>query len=953
MSDPIIGAVLTELTLILDQLIRREVQLITGVGKKIKRLESEFKSIRAVLGDAGKRQVKEQAVQIWLEKLNDVAYEADDVLFEWITAMRKAEIEGLEENKSQSSSSPAKKVYSFVTLPCLGFNKITLRRDIALRINKINEKLADIAEEKDRYNFTAVTGDDELSGYERPKTSSYVDLSKVEGRDSDKNAIIRKLLSGNSKKDQGLNVVSVVGMGGMGKTTLAQVVYNSEPVDSNFDKRVWVCVSDPFDEVRVAKAILEEIEGIAPNLFELETVTRKIRHHLEKKKFLLVLDDVWTKDFARWEHIFGTLGSGACGSSVLVTTRIETVAKVMGSKYTHRLGKLSDQDSWALFKTIAFFERSDEEFARFEYVGRRIADKCKGRPLTVKTIGSLMRFKSSLADWENVLSSEFWVLEEAEKLFPPLMLSYYDLPPGMKHCFSFCALFPKDYVIEANNLVQLWMAQGYLESNENVEVEVLGQEYLQRLAMRSFFEILKMDKDGKRILSVKMHDMVHDFAQYLAKNECRVIEYNNSSDLERKIRLSEKKARHLTVVRGEDKDFPSVPSVDRLITLWVQSFFDSPPIVSQLDRIDPDLFLCLSCIRALDLSRNRIGELPKEIGSLIKLKYLNLSHNPFWELPQSLCDLFNLQTLKLISCDHLRKLPREIKKLVNLRHLEIDCTDNLKTLPKGISKMKSLQTLTKFIIVKGNDTTDPSCGVDDLNNLENLRGCLKIEGLGFVTDANEAKKANLHKMINLTDLHLDFSHSIRNVDQHKVVLEALEVHQNLQSLKISSYGGTEFPDWMMKLTNLRTLVLQDCKNCSNLPSLGKLPSLVTLQLEGLNSMKSLGLDFLGIQARSGSGALSAFPKLKKLKISKMESWEEWDLSCKDESFEIMPRLKCLKISNCNKLKALPPFLVRKTPNLKLKARNCTLLSNVTVGSWGGVKQDFTDSEFLKNVMSFN
>ncbi|KAI3455637.1 hypothetical protein Pfo_012300 [Paulownia fortunei] len=728
-------------------------------------------------------------------------------------------------------------------------------------------------------------------------------------------------------------------MGGIGKTTLAQVVYNSSAVIQHFERRMWVCVSEPFDEFRIAKAILEDVEGSAPYLFELQTAARKIRDYVEGKKFLLVLDDVWTEDFRKWEQLLNSLSTGAAGSTILVTTRNERVAKVMGSSYELPLGQLSEDDSRSLFRKIAFFQRSREECEGLENVGREIADKCKGRPLTVKTIGSLMRFKNSLKDWQDVLNSEFWELEEAEGLFPPLMLSYYDLPSTMKRCFLFCAFFPKDHIIEANNLIQLWMAQGYLSSTENIEMEVIGQEYLQNLAMRSFFQDLEKDKDGKRILSLKMHDMVHDFAQYLTKNECSVIEFNNA--LERKMESSHKKARHLTVIRAEDTHFPNVPNVEKLFTFWVQSFYDSPPIISQVDRIEPDLFRCLACLRALDLSRNRIGELPKEIGNLIKLKYLNLSHNPFWELPSTLCDLYNLQTLKLAACDHLRKLPRGIGKLVNLRHLEIDGTDSLKTLPKGIGNLKLLQTLSKFIIIRGNDRGNATCGLEDLNNLNNLRGCLKIEGLGYVADADEAKKAELRKKNHLSDVHMDFSHSIQTGSQD-VVIEALELHQNLQSLQISSYGGTKFPNWMMKLTNLQKLFLQDCQNCTNLPPLGRLPSLVTLHLEGMNTIKCLGLEFLGVHVNDnvddnnmmngegGSAALSAFPKLKKLKISKMESLEEWNLISKergipDENFKIMPRLRCLKISHCSKLKAVPPLLLQQSPIGKLRIQNCALL----------------------------
>ncbi|KAL0282137.1 UNVERIFIED_CONTAM: putative disease resistance protein RGA4 [Sesamum radiatum] len=244
------------------------------------------------------------------------------------------------------------------------------------------------------------------------------------------------------------------------------------------------------------KAILEDVEGSAPYLFELETITRKIRNHVQGKKFLLVLDDVWTDDFRKWEQLLNSLSTGAAGSAILVTTRNERVAKVMGSRYNLPLGQLSGDDSWSLFKRIAFFERKPEECEELEGVGRKISDKCKAY-LLLSRLSAVSCGSRTLKDWHDVLSSEFWELEEAEGLFPPLMLSYYDLPSTMKRCFSFCAIFPKDHVIEVNNLIKLWMAQGYLSSTEMVEMEAIGQEYLQNLAMRSFSKTCRKTKTTK------------------------------------------------------------------------------------------------------------------------------------------------------------------------------------------------------------------------------------------------------------------------------------------------------------------------------------------------------------------------------------------------------------------------------------------------------------------------
>lgn len=902
----------------MEEQIREELRLVCGVGNQFKKLRSEFESIKAVIVDAEKRQVKEESVKVWLEKLKDVSYDTEDVLSEWITAIQKEEMQS-----DGTQSSRSRKVTTLFTFRCFGCERVALRREIAIKIKKINERLVDIAVEKDRYRFNEVLSDECI---DRPKTASFIEDGEVEGRDVDRKNLIGKLLCDKSQ-EKGLNVVSIVGLGGIGKTTLAQLAFSCDEVVNHFDRTIWVCASDPFDEVRIAKAILEIIEGSAPYLFELEPLVTKIRNYVEGERFLLVLDDVWTEDFRKWEQLFKSLKTGKVGSTILVTTRKESVARIMGSSYLLHLGRLSVGDSWTLFERIAFFEKKREECEGLKEVGGKIAEKCKGLPLAIKTIASLMRFKKSLIDWVDVLKSEFWELEEAEGLFPPLMLSYYDLPSNVKRCFTFCAFFPKDHVIEANNLVQLWMAQGYLAStgtaSVEAEVEGVGQDYVQTLAMRLFFQdVVREGKSGERIVSVKMHDMVHDFAHYLAKNECSVVEFN--ADFQRKMESSHKRARHLTVVRAEDNQFPNVPNVEKLFTLWVQSFYDSPPIISQLDRVDPDFIRRLLCLRALDFSRNRLGELPKEIGNLIKLKHLNLSHNPFWELPETLCDLYNLHTLKLSACDHLRRLPSKIGKLVNLRHLEIDRTNSLKMLPKGITDLASLQTLNKFIIISVNDRRNAACGLVELSNLKKLRGCLRIEGLGFAADAAEAKRAELGQKIHLSDLEMDFSPLIKNASQD-VVIEALDAPENLQSLQITSFGGANLPKWIMKLTKLQKLFLQDCPNCSILPPLGRLPLLVTLHLEGLNMIKCLALEFLGSRVSNmanGGGATPAFPSLKKLKISKMERWEEWDVMSSDP---MMPSLRCLKISNCSKVKALPAVVLCSSTLRKLRIDGCPLL----------------------------
>ncbi|CAA3001207.1 putative disease resistance protein RGA3 [Olea europaea var. sylvestris] len=420
MAEAIITVILTQLAEITREKIRQKVRLVVGVTKDIEKLTSVLESIRSVLVDAEKRKVKDESVKLWLERLKDIAYDINGVLSEWLTAIRKLKTEGVED-----SSLSKKKVCSFISLPCLGYRRVVLRRDIALKIKDINERLDIIATEKDRYSFNTSM---ESGDTGRLKTNSYIDVSEVRGRDVDKNTLVSKLLS-ESSQSHGFHVVSVIGMEGIGKTTIAQMVYNCASVEQDFEIRMWVCVSEPFDEVRVAKAIVEDLEGNAPHLCELETLLRRLRNAISGKKFLLVLDDVWTYDYRKWEQLFNSLKFGAAGSKILVTTRNERIAKMLRSSHVLHLEQLTDEDSWLLFSQTAFFERSKEDCEGLEGIGRKIADKCRGIPLNVKTIGTHMRFKNSLQDWQNVLNSEFWEFEGAEKvLFRPSMLSDFDFP---------------------------------------------------------------------------------------------------------------------------------------------------------------------------------------------------------------------------------------------------------------------------------------------------------------------------------------------------------------------------------------------------------------------------------------------------------------------------------------------------------------------------------------------
>ncbi|KAJ4717938.1 Disease resistance protein [Melia azedarach] len=916
MAEALVSLVMEQLTSILSEQTEAGVGLVMGIDREIQTLTDNFQAIRAVLEDAENRQVKENAVRDWLDKLKDVSYDIDDVLDEWNIAIRRLQLEN-----EKASKDKRKEVCFFIPSYFFSPRQVLIRHDIAIKIKHLNQTLDHIAKGKNMFNFSSMMGSREV---ERSWTTSFTDEPEVYGRDQDKNMILNLLLSESSQGLISIPIISVVGMGGVGKTTLAQLVFNDDKVNAHFDIKIWVCVSNPFDEIRIAKAILESLKGEAPNLFELQNVLQHIHQCVKGKKFLLVLDDVWTEDPNSWKQLKGSLKAGSPQSRILVTTRKENVANIIGTTNLIPLGILSEEESWSLFSQVAFSGRTNEECKNLENIGMKVVHESKGLPLAIKTSASLLRSERNIKERQRVSDSGLLELEEIEKrLFPPLLLSYYDLSSILRKCFLYCAIFPKDENIEKDKLIKLWMAQGYLNV-ERENMELIGEKYFEDLVMRSFFQDFKRsESDGS--ISCKMHDIVHNFAQFASKNECCIVEDNGPKECG----FCSKKTRHLMVIRKPLIPFTSCNNLKKLRSLFVEDALYRED-VSNLSK----LFDQMACLRTLEFGENSIQRLPREIKKLIHLRYLNLSKNDMIkELPETLCDLHNLQTLDVSYCTNLQKLPEGIGKLLNLRHLINDDTFNVSYMPKGMERLTCLRTLRKFV-VSGSRNSYKACSLGCLKNLDLLQGSLFLRRLGNVTDIGEAKQAELKNKKNLLSLRLWFhkleAKGMMNSD-NEVVLEALQPPPSLELLYIFGYEGkTMSPKWLLCLTNLQMLELDGCVKCERLPSLGKLSSLKSLVINDMINLRKVGNEFLGLEigGRSFSASFIAFPRLKYLEFVLMSNWEEWDYQIVGGGdFNIMPSLCHLKIRTCPKLKALPENLLQMTTLRTLEIGWCPLLGN--------------------------
>ncbi|KAL5548743.1 hypothetical protein UlMin_003974 [Ulmus minor] len=315
--------------------------------------------------------------------------------------------------------------------------------------------------------------------------------SDVVGRDGDKEQIIELLLSDDASGNN-LSVIPIVGLGGIGKTTLAQLVYKDSRVQRHFDLKVWVTISEDFDVSRITKIILEKVtsKNHFGDIFDLQS---ELSEALAGKKFLFVHDDVWNEKYELWDGLKSAFESGARGSKVIVPTRSKEVALTMSMGVMHELKVVSNQDCWQIFEKHVF-EDSAKAPAELQEIGREIVKRCKGLPLAVKSLAGLLRSANSKPEeWRKILNSDIWRLQFQKDLkkqvVPAVWLSYQCLPPYLKRCFAYLSIFPKDYLFsqrDMKKIIGLWMAEGLLEAEKGKRAEEVGEEYVQALIGRSF-----------------------------------------------------------------------------------------------------------------------------------------------------------------------------------------------------------------------------------------------------------------------------------------------------------------------------------------------------------------------------------------------------------------------------------------------------------------------------------
>ncbi|XP_016184669.1 putative disease resistance RPP13-like protein 1 [Arachis ipaensis] len=885
--SPFVDAVLDNLTSILeedDSFLER--------NNLLGRLQNCLYDVGPVLDDAELKQFTDKRVKKWLLDLQDALYFADDLLDELST---KAAIAATQRDPGNSSS-----------WSCLVDSYIEDTGDM----EKIVGTLESVVRRK---NYLRLKESAKVDMSWRIPSTCLVEPSEICGRKEDKEALLKLLLDDDAAADGDLSVIPIVGMGGIGKTTLAQLLYHDDKVKESFDFRGWVCVSEEFDVVKVTKTVIEAITSSSCNLTDLNLLQLDLKEKLSRLKFFIVLDDVWNENYSDWDKLLKPFQKGVKGSKILITTRNKNVASLVQTASPHELRSLSDEDCWLVFTKHARLSTVSVENPTLEKIGRDIVKKCDGLPLAAQALGGILRGNTDVRYWNHLLKSEIWELSNDKiNVVPALRISYYFLPSYLKQCFVYCSLYPKDYEFSKDELMLLWMAEDFLQPVEKKTMEEVGGEYFDELIARSFLQPHSTEEN-----KFVMHDLVHDLAM-----TCAGEFYFRAEELLNAVEI-DIKARHLShnakgnypmsnLLRVCDRVKHTRTFLEINLKEWIPFNMENAPCI---------MLSQLKYLRALSFKKFPLESVPDSIGELIHLRYLDLSWTDIVALPESLSNLYNLQTLKLLGCRKLKMLPVGMKDLVNLRHLDIRVTQ-LREMPKGMSKLKNLQFLSDYVVGKREENK-----ITELGALANLQQSISICELENVVNGSEALMARMSDKDGIDSMMLGWSFD--EVDEDTVdskmerdILDKLRPHTNLKQLQIKGYRGTTFPDWVghSSYHNITKISLDGCRSCCMLPSLGQLPSLKHLEISDFESLESVGAEFYFNQNGESCLETPPFPMLEILMFEAMWRWKEW----RSLEFNAFPRLRELTIRKCPMLRGDLP---NQLPSLQsLEIRNCKQLS---------------------------
>ncbi|KAM7517370.1 hypothetical protein LguiA_006953 [Lonicera macranthoides] len=658
MADTVVSFLLKNVA----QMLNQEANLLLGVGDQVRSLHRELTEIHRFLQNSKEKRerVKDLVSQIWI-----VAHKAEDVIDTFVVNMAK-----------HKRRNPFEK---FVH----GSKHAKMLRSVAADIRSINKEIMRIYNSQDMYQIeNKEATEDSVKRRALHERRGKVEENEVVSYVKNAKTVMKQLCKGTTKR----NVVSIVGMGGLGKTTLAKKIYNDNYVKKLFDCRAWVYVSQEF---RTRELLLHILQLVVPSTKKVEEMGDKklveeLKRCLDRKRYLIVLDDVWDNNV--WDEIKGAFPDNMTGSRILITTRDKKVAKYASpSTEPYLLPLLTEEASWELFSRKAF--RREACPPQLVASAKQIAEKCNGLPLAiVVAAGILAKEHKSIENWSQMaLSVSSALNKEQEELSDILALSYEDLPPHLKPCFLYFGVFPEDFEVPARQLIRLWIAEGFMGLDKSKSIEAIAENYLEELIDRSLIMVAKRSSCGG-IKSCCIHDVLRKLciSESIRENFSAIHKDHVISS-----RSITTKPRILSIDCSSSRSISSVPCYSSRVRS-VLCFSD----LGDLRHFHSILYEGFPLIRVLDLGSTVVKGDGINVENLILLKYLRMNAPDLGHIPSSISSLPNLQTLDLRG-SKIVYLTENFWKMEQLRHLLLsgDC-DLPYNRRKEVKTMLNLQTLS-------------------------------------------------------------------------------------------------------------------------------------------------------------------------------------------------------------------------------------------------------------------